>query len=154
MVEIVITVFMFLASVNFALYFAATKKGLSVFKEDDEFKAYVYLLLLLSGLITLNLVWARGGVFADNLRLAVFHVVSFSSTAGFAAFDYDKWPAFANFLLTILYFTGACSGSTAGGIKISRFLVLLKIIKAELIRVLHPTMLLKIVYNGRLLTVA
>jgi trk system potassium uptake protein TrkH len=153
LVEVVITIFMFLASVNFTLYFAATKKGLAVFKEDDEFKAYVFLLVVLSGLITLNLVLTKGGVFADNLRLAVFHVVSFSSTAGFAAFDYDKWPAFANFLLTILYFTGACSGSTAGGIKISRFLVLMKIIKAELTRVLHPSMLLKIAYNGRLLTV-
>lgn len=153
-VEIIIAIFMFLASINFSLYYAATKKGLAVFWQDDEFKAYVVLLLILSILITMNLDIVKGGLFAENMRLAFFHVISFSSTAGFAAFDYDKWPAFANFLLTILYFTGACSGSTAGGIKISRFLVLLKIIKAELIRVLHPQMVLKIAYNGRLLTVS
>jgi trk system potassium uptake protein TrkH len=152
-VQVVVIIFMFLASVNFSLYFSAAKKDWRVFLKDEEFRAYVIMIAVLTVLISLNIALSTETSVGDSIRLAFFHVVSFASTSGFALTNYDAWPVSANFLLTILYFTGACSGSTAGGIKVSRFIILLKIVKAELIRVLHPQMLLKVTYNGRLLSV-
>jgi trk system potassium uptake protein TrkH len=87
-------------------------------------------------------------------RYAFFQVASFGSTTGFVSHNYDDWPAFSKLLLGLMYFTGACAGSTAGGIKICRFVVLVKTVAAELRRAMHPQMLLSVYYNNKILPVS
>ena len=84
--------------------------------------------------------------FTDCLRHAIFQSVSIGSTTGFATSDFNEWPSFSRNILLLLMFIGGCSGSTAGGIKISRFIILVKAGWAELLRILHP----HIVYSVKL----
>ena len=147
-VEVVLGIVMVISGVNFALYFNLTQRGPYVLFRDEEFRGYMLLVLILTGIVTASLFW-QGSSFGCSLRDAFFQVASFASTTGYVSADYDKWPAIAKICLMLLYFTGACAGSTAGGIKVSRFIVLLKGIKVGATRLLHPGESKPILYNGR-----
>ena len=153
-IEYVIGIFMILSGGNFALYYHITQNGLKVLWEDLEFKIYVGLLLIITLMITANIVYCNGFTILDGFRVAFFQVASFGSTTGYVSCDYDKWPAFSKLLLAVMYFTGGCAGSTAGGIKICRFIVLIKTVAAELRRTLHPQMLLNVYYGKKRLPLA
>ena len=147
MIEYALSVFMVLAAGNFAVYYQVTQNGFKALWEDLEFKVYVVMVLCFSVAIAVNIILVNGYSIENGFRSALFHVASFASTTGFVADDYDKWPSFARMILAVMFFTGGCAGSTAGGIKICRLIVLVKTVAAELRRTLHPQMLLTVYYG-------
>lgn len=136
-IEIIIGVFMLLFSVNFAMYFLLLcGKWRQVLKSDELrfFGAVVGLSVLL---IAFNIQGLYDS-FSTALRHAFFQVASLISTTGFSSVDFDRWPEFSRILLMLIMTCGACAGSTAGGVKCSRMLLLLKSIRREIRRILHP----------------
>ena len=136
-VEVVCTVFMFLAGVNFSLYFYVITGKFDEVKKNSELKAYISLFLICVTVIAIILI-PHYGSFAKALRYSSFQVASIMTTTGYATADYTTWPSAAQFFIFILFFTGGCSGSTSGGFKIIRWVVLKKQAQNEMLRMLHP----------------
>ena len=131
--------FMLLCSCNFALYFVAMRKGhWRGFWRDPELRA-TYTALLGGGLVVAALLWAKG-VYEplEALRYGVFHVVSVATTTGYATVDYLAWPVFAPVFMLMLSGVATSAGSTGGGIKMVRMLILVKQARRELTRLVHP----------------
>ena len=138
--EIIITIFMLLFSVNFALYFLLLCGKVRQVFQSDEFRFFLFIVAGSILLITLNL-WLTGGYYAtlgETVRHASFQVGTIISTTGFASTNFDLWPEFSRILLVLLMFVGACAGSTGGALKCSRVLVLLKCVRREVRQVVHP----------------
>jgi len=142
------TFFMFVAGVNFALHFAAMRKGLSprLYLADEEFRFWLAGLAALTALIGLTLVWQ--GV--SGWGAVVFSTVSIATTTGFTVEDYAGWPAGTVMLMLLLMLVGGCAGSTSGGMKVVRLLLLLRHARRELLRLVHPhaVMHVKIGHRG------
>ncbi len=136
-VEIVCTVFMFLAGINFSLYFYIITGKFDEVKKNSELKAYVSIFFICIFVIAIILI-PHYGSFAKALRYSSFQVASIITTTGYATADYEQWPQAAQFFLFVLFFTGGCSGSTSGGFKIIRWVVLKKQAWNEMLRMLHP----------------
>jgi trk system potassium uptake protein TrkH len=139
LIELIALVFMLLASCNFALYFVAMRKGRwDGFWRDPEMRATLAVLLG-GGLIVALLLWVKG-VYGpvEALRYGIFHVVSVATTTGFTTVDYLSWPVFAPVLMLLLSGVATSAGSTGGGIKMVRMLILLKQARRELTRLVHP----------------
>ena len=136
-VEIICTVFMFLAGVNFSLYFYVITGKFEEVKKNSELKAYISLFALCVIVVALVLI-PHYGSFAKALRYSSFQVASIMTTTGFATADYETWPSAAQYFIFLLFFTGGCSGSTSGGFKIIRWVVLKKQAWNEMLRMLHP----------------
>jgi trk system potassium uptake protein TrkH len=138
--EWVLTLFMFLSGANFVLHFHAVKgRTLRRYFADPEFRVYAGSMLTLTLFASADL-FIEGGYasFADALRVGAFHVTSFVTTTGFVAANYDAWPQFAKAILFICLFIGGCAGSTAGGIKHVRFLVMFKNVGRQISKTLNP----------------
>ncbi|MGE5632049.1 MAG: TrkH family potassium uptake protein [Caulobacteraceae bacterium] len=145
-IEVIITTFMFICGANFTIYYQMLKGNFKAPFKDDEFRFYAGVVLLSILLITFNL---YGSVFNSiwvSLRHSSFQVVSIISTTGFATTDFEKWGMFNKIILFTLMFIGGCAGSTGGAIKNIRFLLLFKVMKRELLQIIHP----KAVYSVRL----
>lgn len=147
-------IFMLLAGGNFALYYHALRKGFKILWQDMEFKGYLYGVAVIAALISANLFWAYGDELLHGTSNACFQTISFASTTGYTIGNYDAWPTFSKLLLGLLLFTGGCTGSAASGLKIGRVIVLVKMLFLELKRILHPQMLISVMYNKRALSVA
>ncbi|MEF3254652.1 MAG: TrkH family potassium uptake protein [Deferribacterales bacterium] len=147
--EWVIAIFMILAGANFALHYKILMGNFSVIKKDSEFKFYIFIIVVYTLLIGLNLVLSYGMNFEDGLRHALFQVATIHTTTGFASADYEKWPIFAQALLFALMFVGGCSGSTGGGIKVIRILTLLKQALNEMKYLVHPRGIFVLKINGK-----
>lgn len=146
-VQIIITVFMLLCSINFVVYYLViTGKAKEVWKVDEVrvFLAIVFAAILL---IAFNIKGSTAG-FGDALRLSSFQVASIVSTAGYSTIDFSAWPAFSQTILFLLMFMGACAGSTGGGFKVSRLVLLLRTIRNEVHTLIHPRSVRKI-YNDK-----
>ncbi len=145
-IEAVAIGFMTLAGINFGLYFVAwRKRSLRVVWQDIEARSYLTLLLV--SVLGVALFLAAQGVyptFAESLRHAAFNVVSIATTTGFATVDYALWPVFAPVFMLFLCSFATCAGSTGGGIKLVRSLLLLKQARVELVRVVHPRAVLPV----------
>jgi trk system potassium uptake protein TrkH len=138
--EIVATVFMALAGISFARYFIVwrSRSGISLIR-DAEVRAYgLVLTASIAGLCLMLMVHGVYADFGDALRSAAFHVVSLATTTGYASTDYALWPVFAPVLLMFLGSFVSCAGSTGGGIKMVRMVLLIKQARRELVRALHP----------------
>ncbi len=138
-VEWVITVFMVLSGVNFAIYYRFFMKDFQRIFKDSELKAY--LLLFLSSIIITSLSIHRADLYSDfseSLRYGSFQVATLMTSTGFATADYVQWPGLARGILLLLLFVGGCVGSTSGGIKMFHVTVSLKSAVAELRRQRHP----------------
>ena len=149
-VEWVIIVFMFLSGVNFSLYFLLLARRFADFLRDEELRWYAGITVVSALAITASL--SAGGLFTgleSTLRRSLFHVVSVMTTTGFLTEDFDLWPEFARFLFILLMAIGACGGSTGGGCKVVRFLLLGRQLKAETLRLLHPKAVVTARLNGR-----
>jgi trk system potassium uptake protein TrkH len=138
--EWILTLFMFLSGANFVLHFKALK-GLSLksFAADREFLFYLASVSAITLMSSANLYF--NGVhdsFTASLRSGAFHVTSFVTTTGFVSENYDKWPSFSRALLFICLFFGGCAGSTAGGIKQVRLMIMLRHVRGHLSRILNP----------------
>lgn len=137
--ELVALVFMLLASCNFALYFVALRKGhWRGFWRDPEMQATISVLLG-GGVLVALLLWAKN-VYGplEALRHGVFHVVSVATTTGFATVDYLHWPVLAPVFMLMLSGVATSAGSTGGGIKMVRMLILVKQARREMTRLVHP----------------
>ena len=149
-VDWIITVFMFLAGANFTLHYFALRGKLSVFWKDDEFRFYTWVTLLST--LTITAVLILGNSYAslgEAVRYSAFQAVSILTTTGFVTADFEKWPAYTQLLLVVLMFVGGCAGSTGGGMKNIRVLLLGKQAAVELKRLLHPRAVLVPRVGGR-----
>ncbi|MCD7974396.1 MAG: TrkH family potassium uptake protein [Phascolarctobacterium sp.] len=153
LIEFVIAIFMILAGCNFALYYNIIHSGVKSLWQDLEFKIYITIITVATIIITINIVHANGYSVLQGLRYAFFQVASFTSTTGFVSCNYDNWPSFSKLILAVMYFSGGCAGSTAGGIKICRFIVLMKTTLVEIRRTLHPQTLPNVYYSKKIVTV-
>ena len=151
LLEAIAWVFMVAASCNFALYFVAMRKGhWQGFWGDPEMRATVSVLVGGSVLVGL-LLWVKG-VYAplDALRYGMFNAVSVATTTGFATTDYLSWPVFAPMFMLLLSGMATSAGSTGGGIKMMRMLILFSQARRELTRLVHPRAVQPVVLGGRL----
>ena len=137
-IEYAITFFMFVAGANFSLHYLALKGNFRALWEDPEFRFYSGVVLVSTLLITFNLWSNLPGDLLKFFRLALFQVVSIQTTTGYTTVDFEKWPAFSQYLLLALMFIGGCAGSTGGAIKCVRIYVLIKQGARELYRLVHP----------------
>jgi trk system potassium uptake protein TrkH len=138
--EVVATVFMALSGISFARYFIVwrSRSGVSLIR-DVEVRAYGFVLLLsILGLTWLLMAQGAFTDFVTALRTAAFHVVSVATTTGYASTDYALWPVFAPVWLMFLGTFVSCAGSTGGGIKMVRMVLLIKQARRELVRAIHP----------------
>ena len=133
----VVTVFMILFGVNFSVYFLVlTRRWRQAFR-IEELRLYLGVIAISALLIACN-VRHLFGSFAHSLHHALFQVASIITTTGFATVDFNQWPALSKCILVLLMFIGACAGSTGGGIKCSRILLMCKSIKKEMQYLIHP----------------
>lgn len=149
-IEIVITVFMLIAGVNFNLYYMLIfGKGKGVFK-DPEFKTYVGIVVGSIVIICASLCITNtyGSVF-ESIRKTVFQVASIISSTGYATADFDIWPSTAKIVIILLMFIGGCASSTAGGVKVIRVMLLMKIIKRSVQNKLNPRAVTSIKLGGK-----
>ena len=133
----VITVFMFLFGVNFNIYYFIILKNLRAAFKDEELKVYFAIVACFTLIISFNILPLYKG-FGEAFRYASFQVCSVISTTGFITYDFTLWPQLSQMLLLFLMITGACAGSTGGGIKIIRVVMLSKMIKTECKNLLNP----------------
>ena len=138
-VEYVIILFMFLAGVNFALHWKiiTNPKRLSYFR-DGEFKFYGLMVLLVTVFLAARIALNVEDLSHKIIRDSLFQVVSILTTTGFSTADYLLWGPFAQLSLLLLMFIGGCAGSTSGGMKIGRIMVVIKYSLSEIKRLLHP----------------
>lgn len=147
-IQWVITIFMFLFGINFNLYFLIIIGKIGNFFKSRELWAYVGIAASATIIICID-VFAQYGNFADALRSSAFQVSSIITTTGFASADFAAWSALSKSILLFLMFTGACAGSTAGGFKISRFVILVKKVFNDLKRVVHPRTATIVKFEGK-----
>lgn len=147
-IQYVIIFFMFLAGVNFTLHYFAIKGNLKKVIQNQEFKVYFGLILLITAIITLTLTLKNHLPLEHSFRDALFQVVSVITSTGFVSADYTAWPSYLWMLIFGLMFTGACVGSTSGGVKILRHLLLFKNSFLEFKRMIHPSAVIPVRYNN------
>lgn len=148
-IEIVIMVFMAISAIHFGLLFATfTGKKPNIFSSEVS-RYYILTLIVATAIITLNLWSTDEYTFLGSLRYASFQFVSIISTTGFATVDTALWPALSVALLILISFQCGCAGSTAGGIKADRVLLLLKTFKSEFRRIQHPDAILNLRMSGQ-----
>lgn len=146
-IQITITVFMILSGINYTAYFYILTGKIKELFKIEEVRWYLAIILGSVAVITWN-VRSLYPTFSETLRHAFFQVGSIITTTGYATTDFDLWPALSKTLLVTLMFIGACAGSTSGGIKVSRILILLKTIRKELSLIIHPRQVKKIRMDG------
>ena len=149
-IESVAVVFMMLSGVSFALYFVAWRqRSLRVLWANVEVRAFygvvLATILLIAAYLSAYQVYPS---FAESLRHTVFHVVSIATTTGYASHDYAQWPLFAPLLMILLGCFATCAGSTGGGIKMVRMILLVKQSNRELVRIVHPQVVNPVVIGG------
>lgn len=138
-IEGVVTVFMMLFGINFNIYFFIVMKRFSDILKNSEFKVYLGIIATSIALICANtMAYGVYGSFSKAFRYSSFQVSSIMTSTGFATADFDQWPEFSKVILVILMFVGACAGSTGGGFKVSRVIILVRTAKRNLRKMLHP----------------
>ena len=134
----VATVFMFLAGINYTIYFYAFRGDFSRFARSDEFRFYVRVTLVAILLVTLNIWKSDYNSIFEALRYSSLQVVSIMTTTGYATADYEKWSPFAQMALVTLMFFGGMIGSTGGGMKQVRIMLMFRQVYRELYQLIHP----------------
>lgn len=135
----VITLFMILAGINFALHFQILRGKAREFFRSEELR--VYLGIILAATVVIMIFNWSGGIyqaFGENLRYSIFQVSSIMTTTGFGTADFELWPVLPQYLLVLLMFIGGCAGSTGGGMKVARILLLFKHAQVQVFRLIHP----------------
>ncbi|MCI9169633.1 MAG: TrkH family potassium uptake protein [Lawsonibacter sp.] len=152
-VDIIITVFMLLFSINFAIYFLLLTRKWREALQSDELRFFLSVVLGATAILTL----ANLGVYSsvwESLRYTVFQVASIISTTGFGTADFVLWPQFSQLIIVLIMFCGASAGSTGGGMKCSRILLLLRAVRREIHRITHPRSVEVVKLDGKLVSEA
>lgn len=147
-VDIVITVFMIAAGLNFGLYFRILTGNSRTLFRNTEAKVYLAIFAAASLLTAVSLHGPAYGSFSEALRYGAFQSASILTTTGFATANFDLWPAFSKYILFFLMFVGGCSGSTGGGIKVIRVATLFKQAAAEMKYLVFPHRVFRVRING------
>lgn len=143
-VDAVITLFMFLAGINFAMHYRLFTGQTRTFFQNRELRFYALVTLIFMIGVSGGLWMFQQYEIGDAVRYGTFQVVSILTTTGFGTDDYALWLPFSSFLLFILFFTGGCAGSTGGGIKMIRLMIIMKNIGREFRQIIHPQAILPI----------
>ena len=144
----VIAAFMMLFGVNFNLYYLLILRRFRSILRSEELWTYVIVVLSATGLIAWNILPLYQNL-SEATRQAFFQVNTITSTTGFSTADFNQWPELSKTLLVLLMFMGGCAGSTAGGLKVSRLVMLYKIVKRELRHLLHPRSVGAVRFEGK-----
>ena len=147
-IEIILGIFMLLFGVNFNAYHLILLKKYKEAFSSEEIKAYFWIVFVSVVAIACNIVHFAGGI-GNAFRQAFFQVSSIITTTGFATVDFEKWPEFSKHLLILLMLIGACAGSTGGGMKVSRVLILVKSFVAEIRQTINPKEIITVRLNGK-----
>ena len=141
--------FMALGAINFMLYAWLLVGRWNRWKQDEETRAFVWILLGASLLIAADIVYfGKVSGFSDGFRTAAFQATSIMTTTGFASADFDQWPNFSRGLLVALMFIGGCAGSTAGGVKVGRVVVFFKTLRRQMVHSFRPNQIIPVRING------
>jgi trk system potassium uptake protein TrkH len=144
----VITVFMLIFGINFNLYYMLLiRKAKSVFK-SEELWTYICILFASTAIITINTM-SSASALSDTIRDSAFQSVAFMTTTGYTTASFNDWPTLSKSVLLILMFLGGCGGSTSGGLKVSRFVLMCKVISREFRKALHPTSVRAVRFEGK-----
>lgn len=147
-VQIIITIFMLLCSVNFNVYYLFLARRPKEALLNEEVRWFFIIVFVSAIFITINIKSGFHSLF-EAFHTALFQVASIISTTGFATADFDLWPEFSKTILVFLMFIGACAGSTGGGFKVSRLLIIVRSLKNEVMAVTHPRSVHKVHMSGR-----
>ena len=150
-VDMVISVFMILFSINFNLFYFMLVRNFSAILKNEELRVYLGVIASATVLIAVNLTGTVYHSVPQALLYAFFQVSSVASSTGFSTADFGQWPTFSRILLFLLMFMGACAGSTGCGIKVSRFIIFFKEAKRSLYRVVHPRSVELVKIDGKAL---
>ncbi|NBI68066.1 TrkH family potassium uptake protein [Pseudoflavonifractor sp. 60] len=150
-IDIIITVFMLLFSINFAVYFLVLTRKWKEALASDELRFFLGVVASATVILTVSNLRVYAGV-GESLRYTVFQVASIISTTGFGTADFVLWPQFSQMIIVLLMFCGASAGSTGGGMKCSRVLILLRAIRREIHRITHPRCVEVVKLDGKLVS--
>ncbi|WP_353892580.1 TrkH family potassium uptake protein [Proteinivorax hydrogeniformans] len=148
-VQIIIAVFMIASGVNFSLYYDIYKGRFKQVIKNSELKLYLSIILVAIILLTISLNGTVYQSLTESIRYAGFQVGAIITTTGYDTADFDAWPTFSKAILFSLMFVGGSAGSTAGGIKVIRLLILGKLVKREIQKILHPNAYIPVKINNR-----
>lgn len=148
-IQYIVIIFMFIAGANFTLHFRAITGNFKSYSKDSEFLTYFGIIILTSILIFANINAASQSWSHDTFLDSLFQTVSIITTTGFGTSDYELWPFFSQFLIIILMFVGGMGGSTGGGMKIARIILLIKFAATETRRMLHSRAIIPIRIGSR-----
>jgi len=147
--DCVLIVFMLLAGINFALHYKLIKGDLGIFGRDSECRVFLILVAVFMAFITLDIYGSVYSSIGQALRHAAFQVSSIITTTGFVSADYETWPAFSQLVLLICMFLGAMAGSTGGGMKIMRIMLLMRHSYHQMFQIIHPHAVTTLKLAGR-----
>ena len=148
----IIAVFMLLFGVNFNLYFLALIRRFKAIFTSTELRVYLILIAISTAVIAVNcysFMASQGYGTGDTIRHSFFQVSSIITTTGYSTIDYSAWPQLSKSIILVLTFIGGCAGSTAGGLKMSRAIILFKMMGKELRRMLHPRSVAGVKFEGK-----
>lgn len=148
-IDIIITVFMLIFGVNFTLYYHLIKGNIKQILENEELRLYLGITAASIILVTINIYGSVFQSIAQSFRYSSFQIASILTTTGYSTADFNQWPVFSRIILLMLMFIGGCAGSTGGGMKNIRILMLSKIVKRELIKLVHPRAVYSIRIDGK-----
>ncbi|MGN1032370.1 MAG: TrkH family potassium uptake protein [Intestinibacter sp.] len=147
-IDMVITVFMLLFGVNFNLYYLLILKDIKQILKSEELKCYLLIVVCFTAVITINTLGVYGSV-TESFRYSFFQVATIITTTGFVTTDFNLWPALSQILILLLMIIGACAGSTGGGMKISRVMILIKSAKSSIKKMISPRSINTIKMEGK-----
>lgn len=148
-VHYVFILFMFFAGMNFTLHYLSLHGKFSFFKENTEFRYYLGFTIFASIFIMIIHIPHVDFHWEEGIRQSLFHVVSLTTTTGYVTSDFENWAPYSRMIFFVLLFVGGCAGSTGGGIKFVRHIVLFKNSWAELKRLIHPRAVIPVKFNGK-----
>ena len=150
--EWIITIFMLLFGVNFALYFYVIKGKIKEALMGEELRFYILTVISATVLITINILDINSWNIGESIRQSAFQVSSIMTTTGYATTDFNLWPTFSKIILLVLMFFGGMAGSTAVGVKNIRILILAKTVRREINKILHPKRVKCVKIDGRVVS--
>jgi trk system potassium uptake protein TrkH len=140
---------MFISAINFSLHYETLHGNLKAIVKNSELRLYAAIALFSIILVSININPLFNYNFSESIRQSAFQVTSILSTTGYTTSDYDIWPEFSKMVLFLLMFFGGCAGSTGGGMKHIRILIILKVIKREFYKLIHPNAVIAIRVGGK-----
>jgi len=148
-IDYIIIVFMIIAGANFALHYRVLTGNYRELFRNEELKYFLLVIFFATAFVTYDILRLNFANLSDSIRYALFQVVSIITTTGYGTFDYEKLSATTHFIFLMLMFIGGCTGSTGGGLKVIRSVILTKYVYTEIKRLIHPKAIIPVRFGGR-----